>query len=65
MFNNAGELIRFVFLHELSHALDYVQALRIECKETRATRFALRCFKQRIIMSSTSSTVNIEEKKLT
>jgi len=64
-FNNADELVRYHFLHELSHALDYIQGLSRKHKETKATRFALRYFKQRKIMTSTSSINNIEEKKVT
>jgi len=40
-FNNPAELVRFIFLHEYSHLLDYLQGLNLHRKQTRANRFAL------------------------
>lgn len=35
------ELITFVFLHEISHYLDYKNGLSTRCKQTKADKFAL------------------------
>ena len=40
-FNNPNELIRFIFLHEFSHLLDYLRRLNLHFKQTKANRFAL------------------------
>ena len=45
-FNNPNELIRFIFLHEFSHLLDYLRGLNMHRKQTRANRFALKHFKR-------------------
>ena len=45
-FNNPNELIRFIFLHEFSHLLDYYRGLNMHRKQTRANRFALKHFKR-------------------
>ncbi|MEM2351460.1 MAG: hypothetical protein QXT26_03535 [Thermoproteota archaeon] len=41
-FNSPKELIRFIFLHELSHLIDYFKGLKMSFKQTKANRFALR-----------------------
>ncbi|MBT0160508.1 hypothetical protein G4O51_11060 [Candidatus Bathyarchaeota archaeon A05DMB-2] len=45
-FNSPNELIRFIFLHEFSHLLDYLRGLNMHRKQTRANRFALKHFKR-------------------
>jgi len=45
-FNNPNELIRFIFLHEFSHLLDYLRGLNMHRKQTKANRFALKHFKR-------------------
>jgi hypothetical protein len=45
-FNSPNELIRFIFLHEFSHLLDYYRGLNMHRKQTRANRFALKHFKR-------------------
>ncbi len=35
------EVVMFVFLHELSHYLDYKNSLSVRCKQTKADKFAL------------------------
>lgn len=44
--NSPKELIRFIFLHEFSHLLDYMQGLSLSYKQTKANRFALKHFKR-------------------
>jgi len=44
-FNSPNELARFIFLHEFSHLLDYMQGYSIRYKQTRANRFALKHLK--------------------
>lgn len=39
--NSPGELITFVFLHEISHYLDYRNGISVKCKQTKADKFAL------------------------
>jgi len=39
--NSPEEVILFVFLHEISHYLDYINGLAMGCKETKADKFAL------------------------
>ncbi|MEM2918858.1 MAG: hypothetical protein QXY62_05115 [Candidatus Altiarchaeota archaeon] len=39
--NSAEELISFIFLHEISHYLDYKNGLSTKCKQTKADKFAL------------------------
>jgi hypothetical protein len=41
-FKNPNELARFIFLHEFSHLLDYLQGLNLHRKQTRSNRFAMR-----------------------
>jgi hypothetical protein len=36
------ELMHFVFLHEISHYLDYRSGVSVRCKQTKADMFALR-----------------------
>jgi len=36
------ELMHFVFLHEISHYLDYRQGVPVRCKQTKADMFALK-----------------------
>jgi len=45
-FNSPNELIRFIFLHEFSHLLDYLRGLNMHRKQTKANRFALKHFKR-------------------
>jgi hypothetical protein len=45
-FKNPNELIRFIFLHEFSHLLDYYRGLNMHRKQTNANRFALKHFKR-------------------
>jgi hypothetical protein len=45
-FNNPKELIRFIFLHEFSHLLDYMQRFSLRYKQTKANRFAIKHFKK-------------------
>jgi hypothetical protein len=45
-FNSPNELIRFIFLHEFSHLLDYLRGLNMHRKQTKANRFALKHFKK-------------------
>jgi hypothetical protein len=45
-FKNPNELIRFIFLHEFSHLLDYLRGLNMYRKQTKANRFALKHFKR-------------------
>jgi hypothetical protein len=45
-FNSPNELIRFIFLHEFSHLLDYYRGLNMHRKQTKANRFALKHFKR-------------------
>ena len=45
-FNNAKELIRFIFLHEFSHLLDHFQGFSLRMKQTKANRFALANWKR-------------------
>jgi len=45
-FNSPNELIRFIFLHEFSHLLDYLGGLNMHRKQTKANRFALKHFKR-------------------
>ncbi len=42
MMRSAEELMHFVFLHEVSHYLDYRNGLSVRCKQTKADRFALK-----------------------
>ena len=44
--NSPNELIRFIFLHEFSHLLDYLRGLNMHRKQTKANRFALKHFKR-------------------
>ena len=44
--NSPNELIRFIFLHEFSHLLDYYRGLNMHRKQTKANRFALKHFKR-------------------
>lgn len=39
--NSPEELTLFVFLHEISHYLDYKNGLSVRCKQTKADKFAL------------------------
>ncbi len=39
--DSAEELISFVFLHEISHYLDYKNGVAMRCKQTKADKFAL------------------------
>jgi hypothetical protein len=45
-FNSPNDLIRFIFLHEFSHLLDYLRGLNMHRKQTKANRFALKHFKR-------------------
>jgi hypothetical protein len=45
-FNNPSELVRFIFLHEFSHLLDYLRGLSLRMKQTKANRFALANWKR-------------------
>jgi len=45
-FNSPNELVRFIFLHEFSHLLDYLRGLNMHRKQTKANRFALKHFKR-------------------
>ena len=45
-FDSPNELIRFIFLHEFSHLLDYLRGLNMHRKQTKANRFALKHFKR-------------------
>ena len=45
-FNSPNQLIRFIFLHEFSHLLDYLRGLNMHRKQTKANRFALKHFKK-------------------
>lgn len=36
------ELMHYVFLHEISHYLDYRSGIPVRCKQTKADMFALR-----------------------
>jgi len=45
-FDSPNELIRFIFLHEYSHLLDYLRGLNMHRKQTKANRFALKHFKR-------------------
>lgn len=45
-FNSPKELVRFIFLHEFSHLLDYMRGLSLSYKQTKANRFALKHFKR-------------------
>jgi len=45
-FDNPNELVRFIFLHEFSHLLDYLRGLNMHRKQTKANRFALKHFKR-------------------
>jgi hypothetical protein len=45
-FNSPNQLIRFIFLHEFSHLLDYLRGLNMHRKQTKANRFALKHFKR-------------------
>jgi len=45
-FNSPNELVRFIFLHEFSHLLDYYRGLNMHRKQTKANRFALKHFKR-------------------
>lgn len=42
MMRSAEELMHFVFLHEISHYLDYRNGLSVRCKQTKADLFALK-----------------------
>ncbi|MBS7648579.1 MAG: hypothetical protein QXK89_08765 [Candidatus Bathyarchaeia archaeon] len=42
VFYSPKELIRFIFLHEFSHLIDYLRGLNLNFKQTKANRFALR-----------------------
>ena len=42
MMKSPEDLMCFVFLHELSHYLDYRNAIPVRCKQTKADMFALR-----------------------
>ena len=44
--HNPNELIRFIFLHEFSHLLDYLRGLNLHFKQTKANRFALANWKR-------------------
>ncbi|MEM1582978.1 MAG: hypothetical protein QXK89_10810 [Candidatus Bathyarchaeia archaeon] len=44
-FNSPKELIKFIFLHEFSHLIDYFKGLNLNFKQTKANRFALRHLK--------------------
>ena len=39
--NSPEELVSFVFLHEISHYLDYKNGIATGCKQTKADKFAL------------------------
>jgi hypothetical protein len=39
--NSEEELALFVFLHEISHYIDYKNGLSVRCKQTKADKFAL------------------------
>lgn len=39
--NSPEELIAFIFLHEISHYLDYKNHVSMRCKQTKADKFAL------------------------
>lgn len=40
--NSFKEVVSFVFLHELSHYLDYRSGVSVRCKQTKADYFALK-----------------------
>lgn len=42
MMRTPEELMHFVFLHEVSHYLDYKSGISIRCKQTKADTFALK-----------------------
>ncbi|MEM2913287.1 MAG: hypothetical protein QXR06_02960 [Candidatus Bathyarchaeia archaeon] len=44
-FNDAKDLVRFIFLHEFSHLLDYYRGLKMSFKQCKANRFAFANFK--------------------
>ena len=41
-FLSANDLVRWIFCHEFSHVLDYLQGFSLRMKQTKANRFALR-----------------------
>ncbi len=42
LMRSSEELMHFVFLHELSHYLDYRSGVPVRCKQTKADMFALK-----------------------
>jgi hypothetical protein len=44
-FNGTKDLVRFIFLHEFSHLLDYCRGLKMSFKQCKANRFALANFR--------------------
>jgi len=44
-FKDAKDLVRFIFLHEFSHLLDYCRGLKMGFKQCKANRFAIANFK--------------------
>jgi hypothetical protein len=42
MMKTPEELMHFVFLHEISHYLDYRNGIPVRCKQTKADTFALK-----------------------
>lgn len=42
MMNSPEQLAEFIFLHELSHYLDYKNGVPVRCKQTKADMFALK-----------------------
>lgn len=46
VFHSANDLVRFIYLHEFSHLLDFLQGYRLHRKQTKANRFALRYYRK-------------------
>ena len=42
MMGSAEQLAEFIFLHELSHYLDYRNGIPVRCKQTKSDMFALK-----------------------
>ena len=42
LMRSSEELMHFIFLHELSHYLDYRNGIPVRCKQTKADLFALK-----------------------
>lgn len=45
-FSDPNELVRWIFCHEFSHVLDYLQGFSLRMKQTKANRFALKHYKK-------------------